>query len=1184
MPDEKMNRVIWNSIKNDLDYLLRDWQNSDIETIADSIREEINWMKDDEPEYDISAWSSKDSEQVIKDFISLIPNDKLMEFYAKTRIMGIDDVFVSPKENEKEIDQEVQKQINNIVDKINGLENNNEKIKILSNYIECKDIFANILSRISDSNDEIKLDIFKRIRSHRDAKYIFEVCKTREAKQSILEKCRSTQEMFGLAENAEDELKVEILKRTELIEWENGYKIENESYIKEFCAKSGDIVKLFALQKFSKIYGKDELIEIGRKSTNDLLKLETLELLDGIVYEPEDKNKMLDIAFSIENISDILKSIIQKNENIAQTVNYKFLNNEELVSKFSFEQLLRITNDSDIQNKLLNEFNKGNIIYIDVIKYILDNTDNDWTINADKIFYSYDNMYFKELFENFSSVKVEEDIMPALITVLLKENNYFEIESKEDLENYFDENGKRGKILRGILNGEINYIDGVEKQDLDKFAICEYLYGIDLNFAREIIEKFGMGTLNIEQVKDEETKEKLLSIKEYIKDLIDLENGTEEYVTKIKQNILENKEQIRKFEKYPNSMEIISDLLNIYGKVFEEKAYIPQESELEKHEVYIDKNGNENDIAIYRVKDNFNMLVRVEGAYNKGGRTNVEDFAKYFDSPQIDYHGNCESIIGQDSISPARNDGLGIIVGYSEIPKNSFLLMGPYDLNSNKANKTLAPINYQKNAKFMTPQETIDNTRHTHNEIVMERLVIDENGNVQKLKPNYVIWIEEELGEKIPSNDDINEKSDPEELIRSIKWKQTKQAAAQLGVPIVVINREYYAQKEQAKIDEMKQIIEGKKEDNEKRDISELIKDSITKFENNRTGLRLAIKINGKYFTDEKRLELIEVINKKIDELIKINPEEAKKCLEELQKVYDREAKNQEIDKKFYEVKAEENKHKLDVVLQSIKIEVQNVQKNENQNNYISRKNGSKITEKEDNNVRKKAASEVSKSKSRDIINYYEVYGFNKGDNWDKVKSILGEEAKKWMKRQSTANNQKYLEEINEKLAEIDKALQIFNPQNAQERLEYDAALKVSNQEKKMKIKIVSLENISNVIRKNPVSLTHYKYIQNQLAESVNNMQMKQNNEVIDYYEKYGINQNEDVKAARRKILRTLGEWEKNAANIALKGPNKTIEEEIYMAQQALKIFNPKQPERLEEYKKKLNQSKTANKEIETYR
>ena len=95
---------------------------------------------------------------------------------------------------------------------------------------------------------------------------------------------------------------------------------------------------------------------------------------------------------------------------------------------------------------------------------------------------------------------------------------------------------------------------------------------------------------------------------------------------------------------------------------------------------------------------------------------------------------------------------------------------------------------------------------------------------------------------------------------------------------------------------------------------------------------------------------------------------------------------------------------------------------------------------------------------------------------------------------------------------------------------------------------------------------------------------MKQNNEVIDYYEKYGINQNEDVKAARRKILRTLGEWEENAANIALKGPNKTIEEEIYMAQQALKIFNPKQPERLEEYKKKLNQSKTANKEIETYR
>ena len=160
MADEKMNRVIWNSIKNNLDCLLRDWQNEDIETIVDSICQEISFAKVDNPEYDISDWSSKDSKQVIKDFISLIPNNKLMEFYAKTRIMGIDDVFIAPKENETEINQEVQKQINNIVDMVNSLKNNNEKVKILSNYIECKDIFASILSRISDSNDEIKLDIF----------------------------------------------------------------------------------------------------------------------------------------------------------------------------------------------------------------------------------------------------------------------------------------------------------------------------------------------------------------------------------------------------------------------------------------------------------------------------------------------------------------------------------------------------------------------------------------------------------------------------------------------------------------------------------------------------------------------------------------------------------------------------------------------------------------------------------------------------------------------------------------------------------------------------------------------------------------------------------------------------------------------------------------------------------------
>ena len=102
------------------------------------------------------------------------------------------------------------------------------------------------------------------------------------------------------------------------------------------------------------------------------------------------------------------------------------------------------------------------------------------------------------------------------------------------------------------------------------------------------------------------------------------------------------------------------------------------------------------------------------------------------------------------------------------------------------------------------------------------------------------------------------------------------------------------------------------------------------------------------------------------------------------------------------------------------------------------------------------------------------------------------------------------------------------------------------------------------------------------MAEQVNNMQMEQNNQVIDFFEKYGIDQNEDVRVARKKISRELGKWREIAANIALKEPDATVEKEIYMAQQALKVFNPKQPERLEEYKKKLNQSKTANTKIET--
>lgn len=213
-----------------------------------------------------------------------------------------------------------------------------------------------------------------------------------------------------------------------------------------------------------------------------------------------------------------------------------------------------------------------------------------------------------------------------------------------------------------------------------------------------------------------------------------------------------------------------------------------------------------------------------------------------------------------------------------------------------------------------------------------------------------------------------------------------------------------------------------------------------------------------------------------------------------------------------------------------------------------------------------------------DIINYYEMYGFEQGDDWEKIKSILREELKKWQKRSSTTPDKDTLEEIFKKIEEIGKALQIFNPKNPQERLEYDAALKAANRDKQDEEKHEnskkSLENILSAIRKNPVSLTHLKEVQKQLAERVNDTQREQAGDVIDYYEKYGITPNDDIKDIRLRLQKQSGILRQRASNSVLNGPNESLENEISIITDALRIFNPKHPERLEEYNIKLMESK----------
>ncbi len=200
--------------------------------------------------------------------------------------------------------------------------------------------------------------------------------------------------------------------------------------------------------------------------------------------------------------------------------------------------------------------------------------------------------------------------------------------------------------------------------------------------------------------------------------------------------------------------------------------------------------------------------------------------------------------------------------------------MAPWDIGSSNANTSFSTSSVKWNdvsimgIQFRTPKKMIDYTRHGHNEIVSERLQYNEQGKYEKDIPQFVVWIKEDENENREEDD---------------RWRMTKKAASQLGVPIVVIDREKYAIRETEKIKLMEEIFLGEKENTLGLRDEELLERMIVEFENNKTGLMYASEeLKQKYFTDEKREKMIENIKNRIKEFEQNDPERYKICVKSM--------------------------------------------------------------------------------------------------------------------------------------------------------------------------------------------------------------------------------------------------------------------------------------------------------------
>jgi len=361
----------------------------------------------------------------------------------------------------------------------------------------------------------------------------------------------------------------------------------------------------------------------------------------------------------------------------------------------------------------------------------------------------------KELIQSCLKEDMTEQEQAMFISAL--NNKDISLSNKEDLKDY--------------PNKRSEYIEQMASRDLTS-AITYILTGMDCSDyfnKRDWLlsdEQLSIGLNDF----SEELQEEII-IMQAIKDTIDLIlNEPKDVKFQILQIFKQSCEQeftqgspvadLRKM--FP---EFETHLKSLYGKELEtslSNSQLPDAQKIDGIDV-IHLNG-----------ENFKMLVHGLNAYGDGSAV--------YEPREIGQSYICTSLISQNTISRAP---ASIYYGFKQISGSSLALEAPYDIWS-YAGTNSRNVKSLRTPKFLKTEqlEMESQEKSSYSEIVLFRDQIDEHGKIHMIMPDYIVAFGE-----------ITE--------------QDKSEAIRLGIPIVVINEEIYAQQ----IEENKKRISDKKVD-----------------------------------------------------------------------------------------------------------------------------------------------------------------------------------------------------------------------------------------------------------------------------------------------------------------------------------------------------------------------------------
>lgn len=520
-----------------------------------------------------------------------------------------------------------------------------------------------------------------------------------------------------------------------------------------------------------------------------------------------------------EQVNKMLEDMLSRNKDLLDTLDIRILKSNYL-EIFEKPLLERIVADKNMQRDILELSEEELKAFGFLLQYkATDKKERITNINTRSL----RNIKLNEL-QNLSESDKTKTISILLsgsefrLSDLSGLNNYYEkrrnackqiidnpnVIEEYDYDTYWEriESGEKIDIPYGI-------IDEMQQLNVDeriRFAIIETKYGMSLEKARELYRTFGKDVDKIEQT--EETR----IIKE-IKQILEEKDI----------DILKHIDLSENPANYEGTMNIISNLRNSYLKKYQKTLYQVKEED------YI---GTQEGIKIYNVlginndNANFNMILTAIGgvyAYSH----DFSDMKKDWDRADSNHTISC-SYIGNDFLGVTDT---AFLLGFSDIKDNELIHSRNQDAGA--GDSIFEP--YAK-SEFLIPETQI-NTSKGYNEMVLERK-IEEDGKLVNRMPTYAVFLAE----------NINDISDE----NNAKWRNAKQMAKQLNIPIVVVDVQKCLELEWQKTQDMITIIKESKR-------MDLIPEVIHKLENNRGYDGLA-DINRNVFSDKKVKDSLEQI------------------------------------------------------------------------------------------------------------------------------------------------------------------------------------------------------------------------------------------------------------------------------------------------------------------------------------